>query len=84
MRIKTVNCPEAKKHHKTIWLQVLETDEFDARTYDAILDYLMTKRTSVIEDLNTYDNLQSQACHQSWNGPSVWRNDHHTDRDISN
>ncbi len=62
-----MNCRSKETNsHKTIWLQVLETWmslTLERMTFCGLSD---DQRTSVIEDLNTYDNLQStQACHQS-------------------
>ena len=60
-------------------------DEFDARTYDATFGLSDDQRTAVIGDLNTYDNLQSRRRAIGREMDRAYaRNDHRTDRDISN
>lgn len=78
---------EAKKQFAQNYLAsgARNLDEFDARTYDATFGLSDDQRTSVIEDLNTYDNLQSRrrAIGREMDRAFA-RNDHRTDRDISN
>lgn len=78
---------EAKKQFAQNYLAsgARNLDEFDARTYDATFGLSDDQRTAVIEDLNTYDNLQSRrrAIGREMDRAFA-RNDHRTDRDISN
>lgn len=78
---------EAKKQFAQNYLAsgARNLDEFDARTYDATFGLSDDQRTSVIEDLNTYDNLQSRRRAIGREMDRAYaRNDHRTDRDISN
>ena len=78
---------EAKKQFAQNYLAscARNLDEFDARTYDATFGLSDDQRTAVIEDLNTYDNLQSRRRAISREMDRAYtRNDHRTDRDISN
>ena len=78
---------EAKKQFAQNYLAsgARNLDEFDARTYDATFGLSDVQRTSVIEDLNTYDNLQSRRRAIGREMDRAYaRNDHRTDRDISN
>lgn len=78
---------EAKKQFAQNYLAsgARNLDEFDARTYDATFGLSDDQRIAVIEDLNTYDNLQSRrrAIGREMDRAFA-RNDHRTDRDISN
>ena len=78
---------EAKKQFAQNYLAsgARNLDEFDARTYDATFGLSDDQRTAVIEDLNTYENLQSRRRAISREMDRAYaRNDHRTDRDISN
>lgn len=78
---------EAKKQFAQNYLSsgARNLDEFDARTYDATFGLSDDQRTAVIEDLNTYENLQSRRRAISREMDRAYaRNDHRTDRDISN
>lgn len=78
---------EAKKQFAQNYLAsgVRNLDEFDARTYDATFGLSDDQRTAVIEDLNTYENLQSRRRAIGREMDRAYaRNDHRTDRDISN
>ena len=78
---------EAKKQFAQNYLAsgARNLDEFDARTYDATFGLSDAQRTAVIEDLNTYENLQSRRRAISREMDRAYaRNDHRTDRDISN
>ena len=78
---------EAKKQFAQNYLAsgARNLDEFDARTYDATFGLSDGQRTTVIEDLNTYDNLQSRRRAIGREMDRAYaRNDHRTDRDISN
>ena len=78
---------EAKKQFAQNYLSsgARTLDEFDARTYDATFGLSDDQRTAVIEDLNTYENLQSRRRAISREMDRAYaRNDHRTDRDISN
>lgn len=78
---------EAKKQFAQNYLAsgARNLDEFDARTHDATFGLSDDQRTSVIEDLNTYDNLQSRRRAIGREMDRAYsRNDHRTDRDISN
>ena len=78
---------EAKKQFAQNYLAsgARNLDEFDARTHDATFGLSDDQRTSVIEDLNTYENLQSRRRAIGREMDRAYaRNDHHTDRDISN
>lgn len=78
---------EAKKQFAQNYLAsgARDLDEFDARTHDATFGLSDDQRTSVIEDLNTYDNLQSRRRAIGREMDRAYaRNDHRTDRDISN
>lgn len=77
---------EAKKQFAQNYLAsgARNLDEFDARTYDATFGLSDDQRTAVIEDLNTYDNLQSRRRAIGREMDRAYaRNDHRTDRDIS-
>lgn len=77
---------EAKKQFAQNYLAsgARNLDEFDARTHDATFGLSDDQRTSVIEDLNTYDNLQSRRRAIGREMDRAYaRNDHRTDRDIS-
>ncbi len=59
-RIMTVDMSETKRIRTKLSASGAQNlDGFDARTYDATAGLSDDQRTSVIEDLNTYDNLQS-------------------------
>lgn len=78
---------EAKKQFAQNYLAsgARNLDEFDARTYDATFGLSDDQRTAVIEDLNTYENLQSRRRAIGREMDRAYaRNDHQTDRDISN
>ena len=78
---------EAKKQFAQNYLAsgARNLDEFDARTYDATFGLSDDQRTAVIEDLNTYENLQSRRRAIGREIDRAYaRNDHRTDRDISN
>lgn len=78
---------EAKKQFAQNYLAsgARNLDEFDTRTYDANFGLSDDQRTAVIEDLNTYENLQSRRRAISREMDRAYaRNDHRTDRDISN
>lgn len=78
---------EAKKQFAQNYLAsgARNLDEFDARTHDATFGLSDDQRTAVIEDLNTYGNLQSRRRAISREMDRAYaRNDHSTDRDISN
>ena len=78
---------EAKKQFAQNYLAsgARNLDEFDARTYDATFGLSDDQRTAVIEDLNTYENLQSRRRAIGREMDRAYaRNDHRTDRDISN
>lgn len=78
---------EAKKQFAQNYLAsgARNLDEFDARTHDATFGLSDDQRTAVIEDLNTYDNLQSRRRAIGREMDRAYaRNDHRTDRDISN
>lgn len=78
---------EAKKQFAQNYLAsgARNLDEFDARTFDATFGLSDDQRTAVIEDLNTYDNLQSRRRAIGREMDRAYaRNDHRTDRDISN
>lgn len=78
---------EAKKQFAQNYLAsgARNLDEFDARTYDATFGLSDDQRTTVIEDLNAYENLQSRRRAIGREMDRAYaRNDHRTDRDISN
>lgn len=78
---------EAKKQFAQNYLAsgARNLDEFDARTHDATFGLSDDQRTAVIEDLNTYENLQSRRRAIGREMDRAYaRNDHRTDRDISN
>lgn len=78
---------EAKKQFAQNYLAsgARNLDEFDARTFNATFGLSDDQRTAVIEDLNTYDNLQSRRRAIGREMDRAYaRNDHRTDRDISN